>query len=628
MSNKNSSIRFEYNNMKFDDIIKQVEDIPYSAFFFTPPIYPKSFSVIFSNPVEIISTASKADLPLALRFLDKNFNKGLNGYCLINYEAGYLFEPKLQSLLTGEKEKLIQIFFFDKKGVQRIKSSKIEFEPPNVTSYQISDFRLSTSEKKYFSDIRKIKKYLEAGDTYQVNYTVKANFRFTGDFASFYKKLLFNQSARYSAFINNNDSIIISLSPELFFRLKGKKVTSMPMKGTAGRGIDEKEDLLKKSELATGEKNKAENVMIVDLIRNDLGKICKYGSVQVPSLFSTEKYESLFQLVSTIRGKLKKNCGLSDVIASMSPCGSVTGAPKIRTMEIINEIEKKRRAIYTGSIGLMLDGKATFNVAIRTLSVEKKSKKGVMGIGSGIVWDSHPAEEWKETLLKSSFLKEPADFFQLFETMLFDSGKILFFEEHIARLKAAADFFLFFLNEKKLLNRISDEVLRLDSTKKYKLRVLLGKWGNIGIGSEPFESVGETNSIILSENPVNSRNRYLYFKTTNRKFYDTEYLKFSRSGFFDVIFINERGEITEGSISNIFLRKKGFWVTPPVSAGILPGIFRSYLLKTQPDTIEASVSINDLAEAEDVKMVNSVRGEVRIDKIYFNRNEFVEIKSK
>jgi para-aminobenzoate synthetase/4-amino-4-deoxychorismate lyase len=273
----------------------------------------------------------------------------------------------------------------------------------------------------------------------------------------------------------------------------------------------------------------------------------------------------------------------------------------------------------------MLDKIATFNVAIRTLTIDTKTKKGLMGIGSGIVWDSIPEKEWNETLLKSSFLNSPTEYFQLFETMLVDSGKIIFFEEHIARMKLAAEFFLFFFNEKKLISRISKAVLQLDSTKKYKLKLLLDKWGNTRINTFPVEEVYESNSILISAKPVDSHNTFQYFKTTNRELYDSEYSKFSKSGFFDVIFINEKGEITEGCISNIFIRMKGTWVTPPVSAGILPGIYRNFLLKTQPGTIEASVSIKDLAEAEDVKMVNSVRGEIKIDRVYFNQHEFLQI---
>jgi para-aminobenzoate synthetase/4-amino-4-deoxychorismate lyase len=611
--------------MNFDDIIKQVEEQPYSAFFFTPPVYPKSYSFIFSNPVEIITVNGKADLPLAKRFLDKHFDKGLNGYMLVNYEAGYLFEPKLEGFIDRQSEKLIQIFFFDKKDVQKIKSIKLDIDFSNEGEYEISDFKLNTSEKKYFRDIRKIKRYLKAGDSYQVNYTVKAKFRLKGSFSSFYRKLLFNQSARYTAFINGKESLIVSLSPELFFRINDGRIHSKPMKGTIKRGIEEKDDLLKRSELATGEKNRAENVMIVDLIRNDLGKICKYNSVKAPDLFTTEKYESLYQLISTVYGRLKKNTKLSDVISNMFPCGSVTGAPKIRTMEIINELEKEKRGIYTGTIGLMIQNDATFNVAIRTLNINTKTKTAEIGIGSGIVWDSSPDSEWEETLLKSNFLINPSGYFDIIETMLFDSGKILFFSEHIERLKSAADFFLFYLNEKKVLKQISKSILQLDVNKKYVLKLMLGKWGKVTIEIKEHLQKKDFNCIIISEQQINSRNKFQYFKTTNRVLYDSEFRKYSLKNFFDVLFLNERGEISEGCITNIFIKKRNTWLTPPINAGIIPGIYRNHFLKTVPDTIETPITINDLSEAEEIKMVNSVRGEVKINRVYFNENEFVDI---
>jgi para-aminobenzoate synthetase/4-amino-4-deoxychorismate lyase len=397
------------------------------------------------------------------------------------------------------------------------------------------------------------------------------------------------------------------------------------MKGTIKRGIYEKDDLLKKSELATSEKILAENVMIVDLIRNDLGKICKYGSVKAPDLFSSEKYESLYQLISTVYGRLKKNNDLSDVISNMFPCGSVTGAPKIRTMEIINDIEKEKRGIYTGAIGVMMNEEAIFNVAIRTMKLDRKTKIAEMGIGSGIVWDSVPEEEWDETLLKGNFLKQPAGEFKLIETMLFDSGKVLFLDEHIARLKSAADFFLFNLNIKKLSKQISKSIIELDVNKKFVVKVLLEKWGKINVKVKDFPAPKEINKVILSQQRINSRSKFQYFKTTNRELYESEYKKYSEKDFFDVIFLNEKGELTEGSISNIFLKKLGTWFTPTISSGILPGIYRSYLLKTQPDIIETSLTVKDLTAAEEIKMVNSVRGEVNIDKIYFNETEFVEI---
>jgi para-aminobenzoate synthetase/4-amino-4-deoxychorismate lyase len=400
--------------MKFDDIIKQVEDNPCAAFFYTPSLYKKALSYLFIKPLEIISVYKKEDLDYAFKVIHKLIDKGLYGYPLINYEAGFLFEKKLLHLLSKDNEKLIQFFFFDKREVRQLKSSKIVFSNFSDDKYSIQNFKLNRTESQFLNDIETIKKYIKAGDTYQVNFTVKGRFDFTGSYSGFFQKLLFNQSARYSAFINNDEKFIISLSPELFFQTNGKQINSEPMKGTIHRGHNHSSDALSVKELETGEKNKAENVMIVDLIRNDLGIICRYGSVKVPEIFQIEKYESLFQMVSEVQGKLRKKVKIGEVLQNIFPCGSVTGAPKIRTMEIINEIEKEKRGIYTGSIGLITPKEIKMNVAIRTITIKKDTGNGVMGLGSGVVWDSDPKSEYEEVLLKSKFLTEPLDYFEIF----------------------------------------------------------------------------------------------------------------------------------------------------------------------------------------------------------------------
>ncbi len=292
--------------MKFDDIIKLVEENPYSAFFYTPSVYKKAVSYLFVKPIEVITIYKKEDLDFSFKLIHKLIDKGFFGYSLIEYEAGFLFEQKLTNLLKDENEKLIQFFFFEKQNVKKIKSSKIIFDDFSDDKYSVSDFNLNRTQDEFVNDIGIIKNYIKAGDTYQVNYTVKGKFNFNGSYSSFFQKLLFNQSAKYSTFINNNDSLIISLSPELFFERKNKTIISHPMKGTIRRGYNENSDRISETDLKKSEKNLAENVMIVDLIRNDLGKICRYGSVVVPQIFKVEKYESLFQMVSEVHGKLKK----------------------------------------------------------------------------------------------------------------------------------------------------------------------------------------------------------------------------------------------------------------------------------------------------------------------------------
>jgi len=609
--------------MKLSDIIKQVETKNHSALFFTPLFYPNSYSCLFLEPVEVITVNKKENVNDHLKLVDNYLQKGLSGYALISYEAGYLFEKKLEKYLSGEEQKLIRFLFFDDKNVIRLKSDEVEFNADDISKYSVTNFKLNTSLAKFKENIKKIKNYIREGDTYQVNYTVKGKFNFSGSYSSFFQHLLFNQSAKYSAFINDDISYIISLSPEKFFSVKGNEITSKPMKGTVKRGVNLENDLAAEQELVNSQKNRAENVMIVDLIRNDLGRIAEYGSVLVPRLFSTEKYESLFQMVSTITAKVKTEATLGTILKNIFPCGSVTGAPKIRTMEIIRELEKEERGIYTGSIGLFNKDEVNFNVAIRTLTVNKKNGKGDLGIGAGIVWDSDPQKEYEETLLKSKFLAEPENYLDLFETMLLENGQILFLEEHLERLRLAAEFFLFNFNKNKIRKFIGDKIVELDPGEKYKIKLILNKWGSVNIETFDLSLIPDNIKIIVSEKRINTQNRFQYFKTTNRKLYDDEYQKYSAKGFFDVIFLNEKDEVVEGSITNIFLQKDGKWFTSPLTSGILNGIYRNHLLNKN-DIKEREISLEDLLKVDGIKLVNSVRGEMRVNQLYY-RNEVIEI---
>ena len=608
--------------MNFDDIIKLVEENPDSAFFYTPSVYKKARSYIFLKPCEIISISKKDEIDSAFNIIQKFIDKGYYGYSLIDYEAGYLFEEKLSDYLNEKYKKLIRFFFFDKNEIKKFKSSKIKFSQ-TAAEYELSNFQLTRSEDQFFDDIGKIKNYIKSGDTYQVNYTVKGTFSFIGSYAAFFQRLLFNQSARYSAFINNNDKFVISLSPELFFNIFRRKILSRPMKGTTRRGIDHNSDKFSSNELMTSGKNRAENVMIVDLIRNDLGRICEYGSVIVPELFQLEKYESLFQMVSEVEGKLRKGIKLNNILQNIFPCGSVTGAPKIRTMEIIKEIEKEERGIYTGSIGLITPKDIKMNVAIRTISINKKDSDGVMGLGSGIVWDSDPKSEYEEVQLKSKFLTEPLDYFEIFETMRFENGEIKFFNDHLTRMESAADFFLFRFNKKKARKIILSAIAVFDPHLPQKIRIALSKWGQIRMDVSDIKKHPQNVSIIVSENRINSDDKFRQFKTTNRKLYDDGYASFCEKGFYEVIYFNERNELAEGSRTNIFLRKGDYWFTPSLNSAALAGIYRKHFIKNHPKTIESSLSLTDLHQADEIILTNAVRGGVKVNKLFISSDEYI-----
>lgn len=605
--------------MNIIEIINKVLSTSNAAFFYTPPIYGKSKSYLFLKPKEIISIKSIKNINEKLKRIDDFIADDFVGYSLMNYEAGYLFEKTLYKLLP-KNEKLIQFFFYDKQNVQLIKSTEIDFEESE--EYKIKNFKLNTSKNEFSNSINKIKSYIEKGDSYQVNYTIKGKFNFIGSLSGLFASLTFNQSAKYIAVINNNNKIIISLSPELFFEIKGRKIISKPMKGTARRGINISSDLLIKRELENSEKNRAENVMIVDLIRNDLGKISKYGSVKVKNLFKVEKYESVYQMVSTIESKLREDVKLSDVFKNIFPCGSITGAPKIRTMEIINELEKEKRGIYTGSIGLIIKNKITFNVPIRTISIVKKSGKCEIGLGSGIVWDSIADEEFEETKLKGKFLTEPTKSYDIIETMLVENRQIFLLNEHLYRMEQAAEFFLFNISIDKIRNKINSILKKLDN-KKYKSKISLNKWGRLGYFIFPIIDYNKEIKVILSNKQIDSHNKFQYFKTSNRQLYDSEYKTYSAQGFFDVIYFNENGELAEGAITNIFIYKNNVISTPPISAGILPGVYRKYLLNNNLFITERKLIKEDLLEANKIILTNSVRGEIIVNKLFVNKNEFI-----
>lgn len=607
--------------MNFSEIVNKVLSNPYSAFFYTPPLYPNAKSYLFTKPTEILTIYGVNDYEPMLKRADKNISKKLFGYAVINYELGYLFEKRLNKFLIDEKP-LAHFIFFDQKKCKEFNSSsvKISFDG----DYEISDFHLNTSKNEYLRSIRKIKKYISEGETYQINYTVKGKFNFNGDIVTFFSNLIFNQSAKYIALINLGDEIIFSVSPELFFQTDLKTITTRPMKGTISRGINFQDDLMKKHELENSIKNQAENVMIVDLLRNDLGRICKFNSVETSKLFEIEKYESLFQMVSTIKGKLSKSIRFSDIIKNIFPCGSVTGAPKIRTMEIIREIEKEEREIYTGAIGLLLNKKIIFNVAIRTIQLDSNLKRSKIGLGSGIVWDSKPDKEYSEVLLKSNFLTQPEPYFEIFETARVENGNVTFLKEHLIRMKQAAEYFLFPFDENKIISKISAELRKIEKTKIYRLKILLSKSGKTNIMIEEFKQKDISINIILSSNRINSRNKFQYFKTTNRKLYDDEYRHFKSKGFFDVIYLNENDDVAEGSITNIFIKKGEVILTPSLQCGILPGIYRRYYLRTHPEIKEKRISLDDLLTADEVILTNSLRGAVKVNSIYLNENEFIE----
>jgi para-aminobenzoate synthetase/4-amino-4-deoxychorismate lyase len=463
-----------------------------------------------------------------------------------------------------------------------------------------------------------IKKLIESGDTYQVNLAFKNKFEFSGAPFGFYLDLKKRQPVAYSAMIKLGRFWVLSFSPELFFKIDGREITVKPMKGTIKRGKTLKEDELFKNILKICPKNRSENLMIVDMLRNDLGRISEYGSVRAEKLFETEKFSTLFQMTSTVKGRLKRKISWYEIFKSLFPSASVTGAPKIRTMEIIADLEPQPRKIYTGAIGFISPGKkAVFNVAIRTVLIDEKTGLGEMGLGSGVVYDSQPEKEYRECLLKGHFLSKrlPVDF-ELVETMCWDPHRGIFlFDYHLERLKNSARYFGFWFNKWLIINELQKIKRKLKSDEPLKIRLILDRGGLVTLSVEKIASGRiQKNRIVISKFKTDSKDIFLYHKTTHRPLYEAELEKHRGAGYFEVIFTNQKGQITEGAISNIFLKKGGLIFTPPVGAGLLNGVYRQYFMKNNQVT-EKIIYPQDLLEAEEIFLTNSVRGVVKIDEV-------------
>lgn len=588
-------------------------------------------SLLFVDPVKWIVCDNQEQVD---SFFSEVELQQRQGYFLAGwfcYEFGCFLEPSLSALGKRSSGPLASLgvfkepLVFDHQKHTKNLVNKITGESERLESgYSVDDLHTNISKAEYLEALERVKEYLKAGDTYQVNFTMKQMFRFDGSVASFYKALRRNQSVSYGAWIRKGGKDILSFSPELFFRADSGKVTVKPMKGTMSRGRTKAEDVVRRKALRGDVKNISENVMIVDLLRNDLGHLLHNtggGVVKPRSLFDVEVYETLLQMTSTIDGiRTAKQCpDVHDLMQALFPCGSVTGAPKIRTMEIIHELEKDPRGVYCGAIGCFDSRGAVFNVPIRTVVLEDGN--GEMGVGSGIVFDSDPDAEWEESLLKSEFLTRPSPLFQLIETFLWIPGSgYWLFKEHLERLRSSAEYFFFQYDEEKIKALLCGKEKGFLSA--MRVRLLLCRDGSVEISSSELDGCHEFPGskakvesplpiVMFSEQKTRPDNVHLFHKTTERKLYTEERQRALEKGFFEVVFINTKGEVTEGGITNIFIEKAGRLLTPPVESGLLCGTFRRYLLE-KGDAEECVLDKKDVLEAEKVFVGNSVRGLIQV----------------
>ncbi|KQW90053.1 anthranilate synthase [Massilia sp. Root418] len=498
----------------------------------------------------------------------------------------------------------------------------------DATPAGIADVRANVDQARFTDAIHRIREYIAAGDTYQVNYTYRLRFDAFGSIFGLYERLRARQPVPYGALVALDDgTAVLSLSPELFVRHAGGELTARPMKGTApaAAGGDEAENARRAAALAADPKNRAENLMIVDLLRNDIGRIAQTGTVEVPALFEVRRYSSVLQMTSTVRARLREDVDMAAIFAALYPCGSITGAPKRRTMEIIAELEPAPRGLYTGAIGWFQPsdhgvGDFCMSVPIRTLALQAPAdgtasgvRRGEMGVGAGIVYDSEANDEFAECQLKARFLTGLSNDFELFETMYATREHgVRNLERHLRRLGASARYFGFAYDADAARAYIAMACNMMAPGTPTRLRLALNQAGAFAVQQGALAPLAEPVRVLLSTETIDSGELFLRHKTNLRARYDAAWRAAEAQGAFDTLFFNERGELAEGGRSSVFVKLDGRWYTPPLASGLLPGVMRAAMLDDPAwNAAERVITRAMLEQAEDIVICNALRGAVR-----------------
>ena len=575
---------------------------------------------LFEHPRAIFVARRREEVEAVLDAADKARREQggtLAGY--LAYEAGLALEPKLAPLAqarSGAEGPLAWLALFDQATT--IPSAEVprwlaehaaEGPPPAIGPMQP---QISTGA--YIAAFDRLQEAIRGGDIYQANFTMPMAGGTRGDPLALYAAIRPAANAGYGGVIFDGSHWLLSFSPELFFTLKGRSVKMKPMKGTAARGRTPEEDQALAEELAQSVKDKAENLMIVDLMRNDLSRVAAAGSVKVENLFAIESYPTVHQMVSTVRGELQPGKGAIDLIRAIFPCGSITGAPKIRAMELIDETERDARGPYCGAIGRIdANGDAAFNVAIRTIRLtpeENGRGRAVLGVGGAIVADSTAMSEWREALIKSDFVRQAAAGFDLIETMCFDPERgIPHLELHLERMKASASELGFAFDRHAARNQIHALCFELD--RHAKLRLLLARSGATTLEAAPLPPPAqEPVPCALVPHPTVSGDWRLRHKSTDRAFYEVALDLAKAAGAAEALLVRDDGLVTEGSITSLFVERGGTLLTPPLALGLLPGVLRRSLID-EGRAEEAELTAADLADG--FLIGNATRGLMRAE---------------
>lgn len=588
-------------------------------------------SLLFTEPVEIVRADLPGEVDAAVARIEQATAEGLHAAGFFSYELGYVMEPRLAHLMPEKRSMPLLWFGLYRQPREMTSADVLEWlnDTTRSASHEFSDVRLAWDQEAYEKRFATALEMIRSGDIYQINLTFKARFKLTGSPLTFYRDLRAKQPVSYGAVVDTGDATVLSASPELFIAQEGRQIHTRPMKGTAARlGAIEADDEQRRV-LASDDKQRAENLMIVDLMRNDLGRISEIGSVRVDDLFTVETFKTLHQMTSGVTATLREGIGLKEMLAGIYPPGSITGAPKIRAMELIADLETEARGVYCGAVGhIGPEGRSMFNVAIRT-PVIMRGGAGEMGIGSGVVYDSGGGSEYEECLLKMKFLTDTPKPFDLIETMLYEPSKgFWLLERHLSRLAGSARHFAFRFDEAKVREAVETAIEgRRDQSLRVRLTLSEGGTPTVTVTELGPGSTPVVMRYVVSPTRLNSADRFLYHKTTRREVYDSEWQKFNAEyGADEVIYLNENDELAEGSRTSIFVKRGEQLVTPPLKAGLLPGTLRAELLETGK-AVEGELHLGDLDGAE-VFLGNSVRGLVRAEPLEMAVAEAPEIALK
>lgn len=578
-------------------------------------------SRLYTGYLGVLSCQQVSQLPALLDEMQQALRQGKFAVSLFSYELG----AALHNIVPHAGEQpWAEILLFE--HCAHLASAQVEAwlaaQAPSAAG--IAQVVADTDEAAFSTAIARIHDYIAAGDTYQVNYTYRLRFDAYGSVHALYRRLRARQPVPYGALIGLPDGrAALSLSPELFVRHDDGVLTVRPMKGTAAASGDVQQDQLAADALAADTKNRAENLMIVDLLRNDLGRVAQTGSVKVDKLFDVQRYSSVLQMTSTVHAQLHEAAGLAEIFDALYPCGSITGAPKHRTMQIIRELETNPRGWYTGAIGYFDPplakqalGNFCLSVPIRTLQLQAQNqdgiRKGEMGVGAGIVHDSVAADEYEECRLKARFLIGMQAEFELFETMYAtrDDG-VRHLDRHLRRLVASAAYFSFAYDEAKIRAALHAACVAFDDGSARRLRFALKQDGSHTIQSAVLTPLVEPVRLLLAEQTVDASDLFLRHKTTIRTAYDAAWRTAEQQGAFDQLFCNTQGQVTEGGRSTLFVKLQGQWYTPPLSSGLLPGVMRAAILDDAVwNAQERILTLEDVRNAEQIFVCNALRGVV------------------